>query len=682
MILTDAQKIIAKDLHRFRVLCCGRRFGKTTLAIDTIKGRACIPNSHVCYIAPTYQQARDIAWSQLKADCQQASDGNINEARLEIKLVNGSLIFLRGWEAIETLRGQHFDLIVLDEVASMRNFWLAWEEVLRPTLTDTRGEAVFISTPKGYDHFYELYSKDMEQPPVNGVQQDLDFKSFHFTSYDNPFVPKDELDKARTELPDDRFEQEYMASFKHFTGLVYKEFDRERHVYSDKKENKNYRIFNTVDTMGGVDFGFTNPSALLKIERDTDNNYYVTEEWYKTEKTTPQIIEVARSFNCSKYYPDPAEPDRIEEMRKAHLNIREVSKDIEAGIIAVRELFRANRLFVHKSCTNLIRELETYRYPERKAERNEPELPIKENDHACFTADTIIINPFGKILGRVSTGVKDVYEFMGSKVTGDHPYLTRHGFVRLDSLRDFDIVVVWKNKSLMELSLGDIPTQTGVSLKIILYLLQRNLQVIKQNACTGIYGKNIMVKYLKVFIFIIKMVIQQIMIYLTSNWYQGLNTAKNIVKSVCRYGEKILRKLRMELENGIIPQKNFINGWGNKHGKIKNGFLKIVLFVEKNIQRLSQLEVNTVIKIVKPKLLGKEEVFATITDNGYFLANGVLVSNCDALRYVLYMQVGKQRDTYANIHYSSSSMPMQNKPQGQSLIGSKVKKAFTYFQKL
>lgn len=436
MQLTKAQEVIARDMHRFRVLCCGRRFGKTTLAIDNIKARAVIPKSSVCYIAPTYQQARDICWTQLKADCLQASD-TINEARLEIKLVNGSMIFLRGWEAIETLRGQHFDLIVLDEVASMRNFWSAWEEVLRPTLTDTKGEAMFISTPKGYDHFYELYSKDMEQPPVNGVQQDLDFKSFHFTSYDNPFVPKDELDKARKELPDDRFEQEYMASFKHFTGLVYKEFDRERHVYSDKKENKNYRIFNTVDTMGGVDFGFTNPSALLKIERDTDNNYYVTEEWYKTEKTTPQIIEVAKSFNCSKYYPDPAEPDRIEEMRKAHLNIREVSKDIEAGIIAVRELFRANRLFVHKSCTNLIRELETYRYPERKAERNEPELPIKENDHAA-----------------------------------------------------------------------------------------------------------------------------------------------------------------------------------------------------------------------------------------------------DALRYVLYMQVGKQRDTYANIHYSSSSMPMQNKPQGQSLIGSKVKKAFTYFQKL
>ena len=116
--LHNSQKIVALDPHRFRVLCCGRRWGKTTLAVDQMKGRATIPNSRIAYIAPTFQQARDIAWAELKEGCRQAAE-TINESRLEIKLINGSFIVLRGWEAIETLRGQKFDLIVIDEVAMM-----------------------------------------------------------------------------------------------------------------------------------------------------------------------------------------------------------------------------------------------------------------------------------------------------------------------------------------------------------------------------------------------------------------------------------------------------------------------------------------------------------------------------------------------------------------------------------
>ncbi len=194
----QAQKTIALDRHRFRVLCCGRRFGKTTLAIEEMKGRASIADSRVCYIAPTYQQARDIAWAELKNQLRDVAD--FNESRLEIKLVNGSIIYLRGWESVETLRGQKFNLVILDEVAMMRNFQLLWEEVIRPTLTDMIGEAMFISTPKGFNHFYDLFNKQ---------DVDVDYKSFHFTSYDNPFLPFEELEKAKLELPEDRFAQEY-----------------------------------------------------------------------------------------------------------------------------------------------------------------------------------------------------------------------------------------------------------------------------------------------------------------------------------------------------------------------------------------------------------------------------------------------------------------------------------------
>jgi PBSX family phage terminase large subunit len=371
MTLSPAQTEIVRDRHRFRVVDCGRRFGKTTLASLEIAGKAVSKNdARVCYVAPTYQQARDILWRDLKRTLRPAAL-SINESRLEIEVQTkdggSALVWLRGWESIETLRGQRFDFLVLDEVASMRNFWLHWQEVLRPTLTDTRGEALFLSTPKGYNHFYDLFGLEKTDP---------DFRSFHFTSYDNPHIPAEEIEAAKRQLTEDRFAQEYLADFRKVHGLVYKDFDRGRHVTASLPPNRAERIL-------GVDFGFTNPTAVLTIDKDKDGTYFVVSEWYKPGKTNIEVIEYARSQTPNALYPDPAEPDRIEEMRRHGLNVRDVSKDIEAGVTKVQELFRANRIKVHTSCVNLISELESYAYPDRKPNHNEPETPIKENDHAC-----------------------------------------------------------------------------------------------------------------------------------------------------------------------------------------------------------------------------------------------------------------------------------------------------------
>lgn len=369
MKLHQSQSEVANDTHRFRVLCNGRRWGKTTLAVEEIKGKALYKDSRICYIAPTYQQARDIAWAMLVKELKPIIK-KLNESRLELEVKNTkggtSLIQLRGWEAVETLRGQHFDFIVIDEVAMMRNFWLNWQEVIRPTLTDTRGEVMFISTPKGFNHFYDLY---------NLQDQDDSYKSFHFTSYDNPFIPKDELDKAKEELPENRFAQEYLADFKKTEGLVYKEFNREKHVSTETPKN-------ITDTILGIDFGYTNPSSILPIKIDGDLHHWIREEWYKSRQTTEQIAEQALLYKSTKCYPDPAEPDRIEILKRAGLNCREVSKDIVAGVDHVRELFKQGRIHIHPDCKNLIMELETYRYPDKKPDQNEPEKPVKENDHA------------------------------------------------------------------------------------------------------------------------------------------------------------------------------------------------------------------------------------------------------------------------------------------------------------
>lgn len=374
MILTPWQIIVARDRHRFRVCCIGRRAGKTTLAVEEMKGKALYTNANIAYIAPTYQQARDIAWETLKKELQGAIK-SINESRLEIKLNNTkggeSMITLRGWESIESLRGQAFDMLVIDEVAMMRNFWSSWQEVIRPTLTDRKGEVMFISTPRGFNHFYELY---------NMALTDKDYASFHFTTYDNPHISVDEIEKSKKEITDTRFAQEYLADFKKVEGLVYKEFDRSRHLYEKLPENTHFEL------LGGVDFGYTHPAAVIHVQKNPNTgDYYVDNEYYQKGRTEAQIADYVQSCGFNRVYPDPENPSAIQVLSLKGINVREVVKgknSVKNGIDRVRDLFKQNKLHINKRCVNLIAELESYCYPDSQTGGDTSENPIKENDDA------------------------------------------------------------------------------------------------------------------------------------------------------------------------------------------------------------------------------------------------------------------------------------------------------------
>lgn len=374
MNLTLAQQKIISDRHRFRVLCMGRRGGKTEACIwEMISKATSKAETRVCYISPTYQTSRDIAWQRLRKYAKSLTI-NTNESRLEIRVrtqdLGESLIVLRGWESIETLRGQAFDFIVIDEVAMVRNFWSNWQEVIRPTLTDTKGSVLFISTPKGFNHFYDLYNLE---------SKDNDYKSFHFTTYDNPYIPKEEIEKARQELTEDRFAQEYLADFRKTEGLVYKEFSREAHLFDDET-----KIYDQVEVIAGVDFGFTNPTAIPTIVRDYRGHYWITDEYYKTGQTDAQVAEYVAVSQFNKVYPDPESPSGIKELRNRGVNVREVLKNkdsIKNGITKVRELLKAGKLHIHKRCLNTIWEFETYSYPEKVDLKNPNEVPIDENNH-------------------------------------------------------------------------------------------------------------------------------------------------------------------------------------------------------------------------------------------------------------------------------------------------------------
>lgn len=385
MKLHAKQQEVVKDKHRFRVFNAGRRLGKTVLAVDEMVFNAItLKDSKSVYIAPTYQAARDICWEQLKARVA-GIDAKVNESRLDIELPNEhgdyGKIFLRSWDNIETLRGQAFDFIIMDEVAMFRNFWSGWQEVLRPTLTDRKGRALFISTPKGFNHFYDLYNLETQDPA---------YKSFHATSYDNPFIDAEEIDEARKQLTEDQFFQEYMADFRKQEGLVYKEFNRKQHVVEEIPNETEM-----VEYLAGIDFGYTNPAAVVHIKKDIRGFLWVVDEWYERGRTEDQVADYIRSCGFNAVYADPENPSAIQTLNQKGVNVREVVKNKDSivnGIQRVRELLKQQKLRIHSRCINLIAEFEMYAYPDNKDGSAFKEVPVKQHDHALDALRYVIMS--------------------------------------------------------------------------------------------------------------------------------------------------------------------------------------------------------------------------------------------------------------------------------------------------
>ena len=173
------QKKVWADTTRFHVVAAGRRTGKSRLAayrliVEALQSQ----RGHVFYVAPTQGQARDIMWQTiLEVGHAVITGSHINN--LQIKLINGATISLKGADRPETMRGVSLKFLVLDEYADMKPE--VWEQILRPALADLKGRAMFIGTPMGRNHFYELFQ-------YGNKGEDDTFKSFHFTSFDNPLL--------------------------------------------------------------------------------------------------------------------------------------------------------------------------------------------------------------------------------------------------------------------------------------------------------------------------------------------------------------------------------------------------------------------------------------------------------------------------------------------------------------
>ena len=250
--LKDTQQQIFYDNSRFKVIAAGRRYGKSYLSTYIILTKALSkPNQNLFFVAPTFSQARQILWEILKDKVRKNLAQKINESRLEVELINGSRIFLKGADRADTMRGVSLDGCVLDEFATVRDSALVWQEVLRPALSDKKGWCIFISSPKGRDYFYDLY---------NNAKTSDDWNSWQFTTLDGGYVDADEVANARNDLDERSFRQEYEASFESYDGLVVPNYDRELNA-----SNETIGEYDTL--IMGIDFNVNKMPCSVSVLR-------------------------------------------------------------------------------------------------------------------------------------------------------------------------------------------------------------------------------------------------------------------------------------------------------------------------------------------------------------------------------------------------------------------------------
>ena len=302
--LHDAQMEIFRSDKRFKVAACGRRFGKSYLAAWVLLIKALQSESKdVFYIAPTFQQAKDILWGILK---QIGSDviTAAHENTAMLTLVNGRKIYLKGSDRPDTLRGVGLAYVVMDEDASMKPE--VFELIIRPTLADVKGGALFIGTPSGKNHFYKLW-KDAQLE-----ENSADWEAFQFNSTDNEFMDPKEIESAKRNMSTQAFKQEFLATFESFTGGVFKEewvkFVEDDEVFSDKsKEQGSYVIsvdpagFEKADKDRGLKSSKLDETAI-SVVKIVGDKWYVKDIYHGRwgiKETAQRILDAAEDVKAT-----------------------------------------------------------------------------------------------------------------------------------------------------------------------------------------------------------------------------------------------------------------------------------------------------------------------------------------------------------------------------------------------
>ena len=286
------QQEVWEDTTRFKVVAAGRRTGKSRLAAwRLIISALSEKKGQVFYVAPTQGQARDIMW-QLLLELGHNVIASAHVNNLQIKLINGCTISLKGADRPETMRGVSLKFLCMDEYADMKPE--VWEQILRPALADQKGEALFIGTPMGRNHFDELYK-------YAEMGDDETYSGWHFTSYDNPLLDPDEINIAKKSMSSYAFRQEFMASFEAVGSEMFKE---DWIHYGEAPEEGDYYI--AIDLAGFEEVGKKrtkssklDETAISVVKVGDNGDWYIDNIIYgrwTLDETAAKIFQAVRDY--------------------------------------------------------------------------------------------------------------------------------------------------------------------------------------------------------------------------------------------------------------------------------------------------------------------------------------------------------------------------------------------------
>lgn len=368
MFLHKLQAEVFRDKHRFKVVCTGRRWGKTRLSIAEMLRAASKKKQKVWYVAPTYRMAKQIVWVELLDALPRQFIKKHNETLLDIHLINGSIISLRGGDKGDTLRGVGIDFLVLDEVQDIKPE--VWKTALRPTLASNRGRGLFCGTPKMASLLYELYQLGQKEE----LQKKGVWKSWQFPTITSPFIPPSEIEAARADMDLRSFRQEFEATFEQQSGRVYYPFNRAEHV-------GDYPFNPKLPIMVGQDFNI-DPMSTVILQRQPNGEVWAVDEIYLRQSNTTEVCDELekrywRHLRQITIYPDPAGANRQSGRGESDLDIfrergfqrlryRKKHPAVADRVNAVNKMLKAAdgsvRLKVNSRCKHLIDSLEQTLY--------------------------------------------------------------------------------------------------------------------------------------------------------------------------------------------------------------------------------------------------------------------------------------------------------------------------------
>jgi hypothetical protein len=383
--LHDAQLEVWNSSARFKVVACGRRFGKTFLAVNTlISAAGSKPGSINWWVAPRYDQT-DVAL-RFFTEALPRELVDINLTKKTARLWNGSLVGFKTAKDPDSLRSEGLDLVVLDEAAFQDE--RVWPEALRPALADKKGRAMLIGTFDGENWFYDLYQRGQSE-------EDPELESWRFPSSANPFLDPREIEAARKSTTRAVFEQEWLANPLIYAGAV---FDGARLQAATERPARLGVAY------AGLDWGYAAPTVLEVCTEDPEGyvSWIYERLWFATElnERCKAITEACKRFDVQVLYTDAAgatENRTLAETLKAQgartkLTPVPFGKFKESAIETRRYYLERGLEVLGRDCPVLIKHSKKYRYKEGKEEVE------KKDDHAVDAATAFYASRRGVLI--------------------------------------------------------------------------------------------------------------------------------------------------------------------------------------------------------------------------------------------------------------------------------------------